>query len=236
MERIIRAYRRRGAAGFAGLVMHNVRYYTRRLWRPLASAEDVDFDRRYGTATAGVHEIGSLAIDSPNVIYAVRSETTSSDVFRGVLAQIPEDLSSFSFLDYGCGKGKLLLLASFYGFRKIIGVEFAEELARAAQQNARVFHDSQQRCSDITVWHVDAAEFEPPPGPLVCYMYNPFHLPVMLRVAERLKTSISAHPRPIYVIYVQPTHAAAWESDAWEALVTGHDYTIYRGRLFNSHR
>jgi len=56
-------------------------------------------------------------------------------LFRQIMQALPVDFSQFTFVDLGCGKGRVLLMASDYPFQGIIGVEFMPELVSAAQKN-----------------------------------------------------------------------------------------------------
>jgi hypothetical protein len=53
-------------------------------------------------------------------------------------------LQDFTFIDLGSGKGRVLLMASDYPFKRIIGVEFMPELQRVAQENIRKYAE---RCT-----------------------------------------------------------------------------------------
>jgi len=48
-------------------------------------------------------------------------------------------LRDFTFVDLGSGKGRVLLMASHYPFKRIIGVEFIPELHQVAQENIRKY-------------------------------------------------------------------------------------------------
>ncbi len=67
------------------------------------------------------------------------------------------------FLDYGSGKGRVLLMAAQFAFRRVIGVEYSEELNRVARRN---IERAGRRCvcKEIEVVTADAAEFRVPPG------------------------------------------------------------------------
>jgi predicted RNA methylase len=54
-----------------------------------------------------------------------------------LLRNIGEDLHRFSFVDFGSGKGRVLLVASHYPFREVVGVEFSPELQKIAEGNIR---------------------------------------------------------------------------------------------------
>jgi hypothetical protein len=53
----------------------------------------------------------------------------------------------------------------------------------------------------------DATAFNPPDGPLVCYLYNPFGSLIVQRVIDRLEESHKVAPRPIFIVYVNPVHS-----------------------------
>jgi len=57
---------------------------------------------------------------------------------------LPHDVSSHSFVDYGSGKGRVLLVASDYAFKKIVGVEFSKVLNDVAVANIATYRSSKQ--------------------------------------------------------------------------------------------
>lgn len=201
------AWRRHGPLRFCYLLAYNAYYYARRLGRGTApDPSEVAFDREHEVDTAAIREIGSLAIDSPNVRHAVRYQPSDRDLAREALVHLGVDFSRYTFVDYGCGKGLVLLLAAEFAFNRIVGVEFAPELVGIARRNIAGYRGGELRRRDIEVIQTDAAEFLPPPGPLVCYFYNPFGEPVMRRVANRLEDRLRADPAEVIVIYLHPRH------------------------------
>jgi hypothetical protein len=102
----------------------------------------------------------------------------------------------------GSGKGRVLLMASRFGFRRVIGVEFADELHLAATSNAAAAHAHGLHIEPILG---DAAEFRFPVDPLVVYFNNPFSEGVMERVIANLSSSYEARRRPLVLVYQQLT-------------------------------
>ena len=45
------------------------------------------------------------------------------------------DASRFTFVDLGCGKGKPLMVAASYGFRRLVGVDISAECIAIARRN-----------------------------------------------------------------------------------------------------
>jgi 16S rRNA G966 N2-methylase RsmD len=117
------------------------------------------------------------------------------------------DTDNYTFIDLGCGKGRMLLIAAQNGFQKIIGVEFASELVAVARENIR-----KMALENITVINADAIEFVFPPGNLVVYMYNPFQNKVLRPVLENLRRQLSG---VLYIIYRNPRCAALLQNSEW---------------------
>ena len=53
---------------------------------------------------------------------------------------------------------------------------------------------------------VNAAEFQFPREPVICYFYNPFQEVVLRKVLENMRRSLAAAPREIYILYLNPVH------------------------------
>lgn len=49
-----------------------------------------------------------------------------------------------TFIDIGCGEGRVLLMAAEHGFRKIIGIDLAADLCLTARGNVERY----RRCSN----------------------------------------------------------------------------------------
>jgi hypothetical protein len=89
------------------------------------------------------------------------------------------------------------------GFRRVVGVEFAAELAAIARRNIQI-----TGISHATVIKDDAVEYPLPKGNLVVFLFNPFQGTVVRKVAANL-----AQPRvgKLYAIYSNPVCAAAFD-------------------------
>ena len=171
----------------------------RRLVRPVVRQRNrllaARFDRARGIDTGG---IGSARRNREFEHY----EATLPKEFERLLRPLDIDVRDFTYVDLGCGKGRTLVLAIELGFKRIIGVEFDPELARVAQANVAVSTRTVRASTEIVV--LDAAEYVFPDEPLVVYFYNPFRGATMQRVLENLHRSLTASPRPVFVVYYVP--------------------------------
>lgn len=122
-----------------------------------------------------------------------------------------DDPSATTFLDLGCGKGRALIVASEFPFRRILGVELSPNLAAAAKANAAIVADRFPDRTAIEITKGDASVFPLPPGPLAIFLYHPFHLPLMKRLTANLEQALHDEARPVDVIYCNPIWASAFD-------------------------
>jgi SAM-dependent methyltransferase len=195
--RLARARRRHKLVGSARIALREVA--SLRTTRSEARRER-EFDQRHGVDTAGIVHLAALDIVSPNKDLGVRYQAANPALVRRLLAQIPVESGEYVFMDFGAGKGRTALLASEFPFRRVVGVEFSQELVDVARANAARFRSGAQRCHDIEFLCLDAVDIEIPADPVVLFFYNPFGEPVMHRVMERVCASLDRNPRPAYVV------------------------------------
>src|SRR5260370_14275266 len=131
-------------------------------------------------------------------------QPTDPALFQEIMASLPIEFDKFTFVDLGSGKGRTLLMASEYPFKRIVGVELIAELHCAAEENIRVYHSTTERCNRIENLLGDACEFEFPEEPLVLYLFNPLPERALSEVLKRLEKSLARVPRAVWIVYHNP--------------------------------
>jgi len=156
---------------------------------------------------------------------------TSTTGFFRMLRQIKADLSKFVFIDFGCGKGKALLLASRLPFRQIIGIELWPELFSVAEKNLKIYR-GKRRCKDTRLHQMHASEFTIPSEPGIYYFYDPFHEEVMRKVLDNMRRSLEAAPRESYVVYCEPERPDILDQSGFLTLLkrTPH-FSVYKASV-----
>ena len=108
---------------------------TRRAWQSVQArsslSRDLLFDQQHGVETSELAQLSELTIASSNREQGTSYYPTPVTVLRWILRQLPET-EGFNFIDLGSGRGRGLLVAAAYPFRRLIGVEFADELHESA--------------------------------------------------------------------------------------------------------
>jgi SAM-dependent methyltransferase len=156
-------------------------------------------------------------------------QPTEPAFFREMMASLPIAFDQFTFIDIGSGKGRTLMMASEYPFRKILGVELIAELHRAAEENIRAYKSATQRCSQIEAVRADAREFEFPGEQLVLYLFNPLPERALAEVLGRLQMSLAQAPRSVWIIYHNPLLERTMRMfDFLEKIAGTSQYSVYR--------
>ena len=125
-------------------------------------------------------------------------------VFEWALSAIDFDFSRLRFVDYGAGKGRVLLLAAQHPFKAVGGIEFAEQLHDDAVMNIAQFPRSRMKCRNVECILEDAAGVATLDGEAVHYFFNPFSREVFAEVLNNIVTSYRAAPRRLYLVLVDP--------------------------------
>jgi SAM-dependent methyltransferase len=174
----------------------------------LPEPDDPDFDREFGTDTAGIVHPEDLGLSAPLERGCVAYEATTPAAFACIVGELlellPRSASRYTFVDIGCGKGRVVLMASEIPFRAVVGVEASAELVRISRQNLIVFPRERRRCGNVRVEESDVSAYELPAGPLVLFLFNPFDARVMAKFLVRVRRSLERGPRDLWMLYLNP--------------------------------
>lgn len=112
-----------------------------------------------------------------------------------------------TFVDFGCGKGRVVHQAARRPFRRVIGVEVSPELADIARTSLAA-RRRRHRCRDVEIVVSDVTQFRVPDDLTIAYLFRPFSSEVLGAVLQGIVESIDRHPRRVRLIYVWPTRSA----------------------------
>jgi SAM-dependent methyltransferase len=164
---------------------------------------DYDWDHRVNT-TSGAVAWRDRLLGVFHSEYQPTEPGAFQEMLDGLQAHTGIDFRDFTFIDLGSGKGRTLLMASDYPFRRIVGVELLPALHRIAVENLGQYTNTAQKCFALEAICGDANDFPFPYEPLLVYMFNPLPESGMRRVRANLEQSLRRHPRPVYVLYHNP--------------------------------
>jgi len=112
----------------------------------------------------------------------------------------PDDV----FVDFGSGKGRVVWQAAHFPFARVVGVEISPQLNGIARNNIEA-GKRRLKCRNVELVTADAAEFEVPDDMTYAYFYAPFDGEVFAKVIENIIASLDRRPRPVTLIYANPS-------------------------------
>jgi SAM-dependent methyltransferase len=111
-----------------------------------------------------------------------------------------------TFVDFGCGKGRVVHQAAQHPFRRVIGVEVSPELADVARDVLAARRD-QHRCRDVEIVVADATRYRVPDDVTIAYFDRPFGDETLRVVLQNIVDSIDHNPRRVRLIYLWALHS-----------------------------
>lgn len=160
------------------------------------------YERQLGVQTGGTVPLASLAQDERNchdyMPIAYRA-------FREAMKRVQVESDVDVFVDYGAGKGRVVVSAALHPFRRVIGIELVDELAAIGRENLRRAA-GRLRCRDAEILTADATKFRLPDDATFLHFYNPFRGGVLASVADEIERSWRAAPRTITILFANPGH------------------------------
>ena len=152
---------------------------------------DLQWDQKLNIHTVGLEE-GHVDL------HHNRYEATPYAVLERLIERgyVPQESQ---WVDYGCGKGRVGLFLNKMTGCRVIGVEYQESLWQCAMENLRVSGAEGVGfvCEDAERFSVENADH--------FYFFNPFSVPILQRVQNRIMASYYENPRRLRFFFYYPT-------------------------------
>ena len=195
------------------------------------------FDCWFGVETGQLVPLGGLTIPRGDRSLGNHYEPTRVLglwwLFRALRPLCPP---GGAFVDLGCGKGRVLLLASGAGFNVLRWVEFARELCEVARRNCAIYKARRGLACEFQVLEGDVAQFAICAEDQVFFLFNPFGAPVLQQVLDNLSASVRAQPRRVLLVYANPVHQELVQAQSWlhkvlDQSAMGHHFVVYSNEI-----
>lgn len=167
------------------------------------------FDERFGTRTSDIIKMSKLADSADKNALHSQYFPAAVMVVDRILRSVPIARQEWTFVDVGAGMGRVTLIASELPFKRVIGIEYSQELHAIAIANERIHAERATRRSAIELHCADAAEFTYPDDDLFLFLFDPFRRPVMERFLDRLLESPATANRGLLIAYYIPEEHAS---------------------------
>ncbi|MBA3837839.1 MAG: class I SAM-dependent methyltransferase [Sphingomonas sp.] len=194
-----------------------------------AARRDAAFDRQWGTDTS--REVTMSALDFPAELRSSSHhyQASGAHILDRTIACAGIDPATFTFVDLGCGKGRVVLLAAARGFPRVIGVEYSPALVATAELNARQFLARGGATVTPVFWQGNAADYPVPAGDVFVYLYNSFGADILAECLAQIERAKADDPaRRIVMVYVNPQHGGLIaDRPGWREGAAGDDMRCF---------
>lgn len=110
-----------------------------------------------------------------------------------------------TFVDFGCGKGRLLFYVHHYFHVPVVGIEMNEQLYREALSNEASYLQHKKRNQKPIRIELEFAErYQIEENEGTFFLFNPFSLQIFARVVHNILHSVEAYPRTVDIILYYP--------------------------------
>ena len=181
----------------------------RRSWWKI---EDIFWDFRHSVATRRFVPVDELGLEGEDQAQAHAYETPRIGHLRDVLKAVPRE-KRHHLIDFGCGLGRVLILARAYGYAGSTGVELSATLCVEGRKN--LSRAGRRLSTGTEILSLDAAEYAIPSTANVFYFYNPFEPPVLEKVLDNIEISLEQTPREVWILYVNAIHLQTMLARRW---------------------
>ena len=166
---------------------------------------EIKGEKKYNLNTIELDRLKSISIKSENLKHASIYQACNYYILEKGLDYLVSIHENNNITDFGCGKGRALVVAAHYGFTNITGIDFATALCVAAEQNIQKSKPLFPSVN-FNVICVDAVEYKISTQQNVFFFFNPFDEVVLLQVVKNILASLKEKSRKVYIMYVNPVH------------------------------
>ena len=110
-----------------------------------------------------------------------------------------------TFIDYGCGKGRVGFFLSYQTRCKSIGIEYDQRIYQGCIKNMDTYLGRRMAQDKVQFQNESAEHYQVPTQADRFYFFNPFSVEILRSVVERIKESYYMNPREIQLFFYYPS-------------------------------
>lgn len=172
---------------------------------------------RYKIKTFSPVKLKHLTIENADISKSSPYEAVNYYILEKLLTAFRKISAEASIVDLGCGKGRVMVVAAYFGFTKITGIDFAKELCEEATANMCKTQDIVPGIN-WKVIHANVLDYIIQDDDSVFFMFNPFVEEILNAFLDKLEESCRLFPRKTWFLYASPQHVNALEKRGYQIL------------------
>jgi SAM-dependent methyltransferase len=171
------------------------------------------FDRQYGIDTSGFVSVDDLHSDKDLLALINPYAGSQPSIVRAGLAALG-DIADYTFIDLGCGKGRVTAVATEFPFREVVGVELSSALAQVARVNTAKIARRFLNRPRVTIAEANVIDFALPKGKLVFFTYHAFGPELIAQMIAKIEAALGADTPHMFFLYYNAVHFEAFDASS----------------------
>lgn len=195
------------------------------------------FDLKYGIDTFRDEWVPGLTVASDNLHRGSQYQPSRIVPLRILFQRIKPLAPPESVLvDFGCGKGRVLLIAAERGIKQARGIEYARELCETAKRNCAEYRRRLKTDASFEIIESDVLDYKLRPDENIFFFYNPFDAFILNKILDHIEASLEQAPRKIMIVYLNPVcrdvieHRPSFKT-ALDFRLLDYHFKVYENRL-----
>jgi SAM-dependent methyltransferase len=164
--------------------------------------QEIKGEKKYGINTTGADELKHLEVKGIDIEHATIYMPINYPILEQIFTRI--DIGTRNhFLDIGCGKGRALCVAAYYGCKKVTGIDLSKKFVDETIENINAVKQVRPELQ-YEIKNTDAFYYHIPNDVDCIFLFNPFDAVIMSGVAENIAMTLENNPRKMIIIYANP--------------------------------
>ena len=176
---------------------------------------EIKGEKKYHIHTIKIDRLHHAEIKSKNLRHSSIYQAVNYFTIEKAFSYLKSINANKNIVDFGAGKGRVMAVAAFYGFKNITGIDFAPSLCKEAADNIEKIKPF-FAATNFKIICDDAVHYKIQNDTNVFFFFNPFDEVIMLQVAKNILFSLKQKQRKIYIVYVNPLHKEIFLSAGFE--------------------
>lgn len=166
---------------------------------------EIKGERKYHLDTIELDRLKTITVKGDNLDHGSIYQACNYYILEKGFDYLASINENKNITDFGCGKGRVMIVAAHYGFKNITGIDFAKALCLSAEKNIPetqlLFPSTKFNiiCDDVVNYKIEKDQ-------TAFFFFNPFDEVVMLKVVKNILSSLKENERKIYIMYANPVH------------------------------
>ncbi len=156
--------------------------------------------------------------------YAKKYQGSYYIILNKFFDKYKDKVSNSTILDFGSGKGRVLIMAMKYNAKKTIGVEFVKELIDISKSNLDKYKNNNNLTTEYKLIFDNAINYKFTKDENIIFFCNPFNETILKPILKK----IMLNANKCIIVYINPTYKTLFDTYFKQIDNFGNELIVYK--------